>query len=112
MEVRRNADVTMVAGDATETLLEVERSLPPGPLLAWHTVAVYQFSSDRRQALDAAFAEIATRREVARVGLEPLPNQTGHWVSVGLTSGAAPIVAHAHSHGRWIDRPSNLEPPD
>lgn len=111
IEVRRNADVTMVAGDATETLLEVERSLPPGPLLAWHTVAVYQFSADQREALDAAFAEIATRREVVRVGLEPLPNQTGHWVSVGLASGAARIVAHAHSHGRWIDLPSRDEDP-
>lgn len=105
IQVRKKADVTMVAGDATETLLAVERSLPPGPLLAWHTVAVYQFSADRREALDAAFAEIATRRQVARVSLEPLPNQTGQWVSVGLGPGAAPIVAHAHSHGRWIDRP-------
>jgi hypothetical protein len=111
IEVRKNADVTMVAGDATETLLAVERTLPPGPLLAWHTVAVYQFSPDRREALDAAFLEIATRREVARVGLEPIPNKTGHWVSVGLTSEAAPIVAHAQSHGRWIDRPSRAEHP-
>ncbi len=112
MEVRRSADVTMVSGDAAETLLQVERSLPPGPLLAWHTVAVYQFSGDGREALDAAFAEIATRREVTRVSLEPLRNQTGHWVSVGLTAGTAPIVAHAHSHGRWIDRPSPTERSD
>ncbi len=111
IEVRKDADVTMVAGDATETLLTVERSLPPGPLLAWHTVAVYQFSPDRREALDVAFAEIATRREVARVGLEPRANQTGHWVSVGLTVETALIVAHAHSHGRWIDRPTRVEHP-
>ncbi|HEX7589890.1 MAG TPA: DUF2332 family protein, partial [Demequinaceae bacterium] len=105
LDVRRTTDITMIAGDAVETLVALEESLPPGPLLAWHTVALYQFSDDQRRRLDSAFAMIAERRAVARVGLEGIPNLPGHWVRVGVEQEGAPIVAHAQGHGRWVDLP-------
>ncbi len=104
--IRREREVAMVAGDAVETLLAVERALPPGPLLAWHTITIYQFSAEQRAALSSAFADIATRRPIARIGLEGVPGTTGYAVRVGLDHDASPIVARAQAHGRWIDRPN------
>jgi len=106
LAIRRETDVRMVAGDATVTLLDVEASLPPGPMLVFHTVMAYQLDATQRGGLDATIAEVATRRPVARVAMEPVRG-TGHQhIQVGLALDTAAVRASAHAHGRWIDRPA------
>jgi hypothetical protein len=105
ISLRARTDITMVQGDAAQVLLDLDAMLPAGPMLVWHTIAVYQFSPVQRAALDAACEEIATRRHIARVGLEPTAGGPHPEVRVGLNFDTAPTVAVAHSHGNWLDRP-------
>ncbi len=75
-------------------------------MLVWHTIALYQFSQQQRADLDAALTEIAGRRDVERVGLEPTDPGAHPEVRVGLSFDRALTVAVAHSHGYWIDVPA------
>ena len=52
LEIRTETPVTVVAGDAAETLPRVVAALPPGPLLIWHTIALYQMPPAHHDALD------------------------------------------------------------
>jgi hypothetical protein len=106
LDIRRETDVRMVAGDAAVTLREVEASLPPGPMVVFHTVMAYQLDGQQRGALDAAVAEVASRRPVARIAMEPVRGSGHQHIQVGLALDAAQVRARAHSHGRWIDRPA------
>ena len=109
LDIRRDTDVRMVAGDAAVTLREVEASLPPGPMVVFHTVMAYQLDQEQRRALDAAVAEVAERRPVARIAMEPVRG-TGHQhIPVGLALHTAEVRASAHAHGRWIDRAASPE---
>lgn len=105
IEVRRHTPVTMIAGDASQTLSELDATLPDGPMLVWHTISTYQFSGVQRRALDEAIADIATRRPLARVGLEPDPGTSTQRIRVGASFDEAADVALADAHGRWIARP-------
>lgn len=105
IELRKDADITMVPGDAVTTLAELDAGLPEGPMLVWHTIALYQFSAEQRAALDDVITDIATRRPVARVGLEPTPDGPYPQVRVGLSFDRAAPVAVAHPHGSWLARP-------
>jgi hypothetical protein len=105
LDIRRDTDVTMVAGDAAVTLGEVEASLPPGPMVVFHTVMAYQLGPEQRRALDDAVADVAARRPLVRIAMEPVRG-TGHQhIQVGLALDTAEVRASAHAHGRWIDRP-------
>ena len=106
LAIRRDTDVRMVAGDAALTLLEVEAGLPPGPMLVFHTVMAYQLEATQLHAIEAALAEVAARRPVARVAMEPVRGAGYQHIQVGLTLGSADVRASAHAHGRWIDRPT------
>lgn len=106
LDIRRATDVRMVAGDAAVTLREVGESLPPGPMVVFHTVMAYQLDQAQRQSLDAAVAEVAERRPVARVAMEPVHGTGLQHIQVGLALDTAEVRASAHSHGRWIDRPA------
>jgi hypothetical protein len=102
--IRRETEVTMIAGDATRTLRELESILPPGPVLIFHTVMAYQLDADQQAALDEAVAALAAVRPVARVALEPLGITKRPEVRVGLRLADAEVVARAHAHGRWLER--------
>lgn len=102
--VRRQTPVTMIEGDAAQTLRELDATLAPGPMLLWHTVALYQFTGAQRRALDVAIEDISTRRSLVRVGLE-LNSGGRPELRVGPSFDHAPTVATADAHGRWIDRP-------
>ncbi len=103
LAIRRETDVRMIAGDAAVTLLEADASLPPGPMLVFHTVMAYQLDDAQRAAIDAALADVARRRPVARVAMEPARGVGHQVIQVGLTLDDAPPRAIAHAHGRWID---------
>jgi hypothetical protein len=102
--VRRETAVTMIRGDATQTIAGLAAELPPGPVLVFHTVMAYQLDPQQQEALDEAVAVLAQDRPVARVALEPLGITKRPEVRVGLRLGEAEVVARAHAHGRWLER--------
>jgi hypothetical protein len=104
LAIRHETDVSMIAGDATQTLAELDAQLPPGPVLVFHTVMAYQLDGAQRRALDDAIADLARDRLVARVALEPLGITKRPEVRVGLRLDEADVVARAHAHGRWLER--------
>ena len=105
LDIRRDTDVAMVAGDAASTLLETHERLPAGPMLVFHTVMAYQLDASQRDAIDGALAEIATQRPVSRVAMEPVRGAGHQRIQSGLGLANADVKASAHAHGRWIDRP-------
>ena len=103
--LRQHTDVTMIAGDAATTLARVAAALPPGPLVVWHTIALYQADARAMADIDAAVEEAARHRDVTRVGFEPVADAPHAEVRVGPSFDTAETVAVAHAHGRWIDHP-------
>ncbi|WP_062290120.1 DUF2332 domain-containing protein [Demequina phytophila] len=102
--LRASADITMVAGDAAVTLPAVAEALPPGPIVLWHSIALYQLPDDALDAVDDAVVAVAARRPLVRVAFEPQPGG-GADLRVGLRPRETAPVALAHTHGVWIDRP-------
>ncbi|WP_062518240.1 DUF2332 domain-containing protein [Demequina gelatinilytica] len=102
--LHRETAVTMVAGDATRTLLGIAAALPEGPLVLWHSIAVYQLTSEQQDALDDAVAQVARLRPTARIAFEPSAHG-GSDVRLGLRPREVAPVASAHHHGEWIAEP-------
>lgn len=105
IEIRNRTPVTMVAGDAVETLPHVESTLGDGVLLLWHTVALYQLTAQQNAAIDDVVADIATRRRVIRIAYELPATSSFPEVRIGLRPEREAPVAVGHPHGTWIDRP-------
>lgn len=106
IEIRRRTPVTMVAGDAVETLTQVEATMGAGVLLLWHTVALYQLTAQQNAAFDDVVADIATRRRVIRIAYELPSTSSFPEVRIGLRPEREAPIAVGHPHGAWIDRPS------
>ncbi|WP_062519072.1 DUF2332 domain-containing protein [Demequina silvatica] len=102
--LRRTAGISMVAGDAAATLPAVADVLPPGPIVVWHSIALYQLPDEALAAVDDAVVAVAARRPLVRVAFEPQPGG-GADLRVGLRPREVAPVAIAHTHGAWIDRP-------
>ncbi|WP_062305638.1 DUF2332 domain-containing protein [Demequina subtropica] len=102
--LRRTLDVRMVAGDAAVTLPQVAHALPSGPLVLWHSIALYQLEDARLDAIDDAVAAVARERPVTRVAFEPAPGGAAD-VRIGLRPREVEPIATAHAHGAWIDAP-------
>lgn len=104
LAIRRATEVTMIEGDAAQTLALASAANPDGALLLFHTIALYQMPPDRLDALDRAIADVAAIRPVARVSFEPTPGHDPD-IRVALSPRAAPAVAVGHPHGAWLERP-------
>ncbi len=103
LQIRAETPVTLMEGDAIALLPELDRLLPPGPVVVMHTVMAYQLSPDQQVALDAACLALSRRRPTARVSMEPAGAPTHTAIRTGLTRTSAQVRAKAHAHGRWID---------
>jgi len=95
-------DVSMIAGDAATAVADVVATLPPGPLVVWHTVALYQADDATRADVDAAVEEATRHRDVTRIAVEPVAESPDPVVRIGPRFDEAPTVAYANAHGRWI----------
>ncbi|WP_062524287.1 DUF2332 domain-containing protein [Demequina rhizosphaerae] len=102
--LRRDVDITMVAGDAALTLPQVASALPTGPIVLWHSIALYQLPDEALDAIDEAVARVAAERPLVRVAFEPQPGG-GADIRVALRPREAAPVATAHTHGAWLDLP-------
>ncbi|SEJ59580.1 DUF2332 domain-containing protein [Demequina mangrovi] len=107
--LRRSLEVRMVAGDAAATLPRVAEELPDGPIVLWHSIALYQLDDDALDAFDAAVEEVAARRPLVRVAFEPALGGNAD-VRIGLRPRDVAPVATAHAHGAWIDAPRGIVP--
>ena len=105
IDIRQHTPVTMVAGDAVQTLPAVEANLGEGALLLWHTVALYQMTAQQNADFDEVVAEIASRRPVIRISYELPATSSYPEVRIGLRPGREASIAVGHPHGAWIDRP-------
>lgn len=103
LAIRRETQVTTVAGDAVTTLVQAANAHPEGALMIWHTIALYQMPAERQGALDDVIAELARSRPVARVSFEPTPGGDPD-VRAALRPRSAVPVAVGHPHGAWLDR--------
>ncbi|MDE2133474.1 MAG: DUF2332 domain-containing protein [Alphaproteobacteria bacterium] len=94
------------AGDALSLLPEAMAEAPADqPVCVYHTMVVYQFPDEMREALDAILILASLRRPVWRIGLE------------GTLSGDNPLKLYAyrdgskeertlglcHPHGAWLE---------
>jgi hypothetical protein len=103
--IRRMTRVTMIRADATEVLAAaMSRLSTTGPAVIWHSFAWNQMTPAQRDDLDAAVAEVARGRSVARLGLE-FWERDMEWpeIRVGLTAATMRPVARAHYHGAWVE---------
>lgn len=105
ISIRGETDITMIGGDAAQTLAGLDSVVPPGPVVVFHSMMLYQLNTGQRSALDEAVAVLAAARPVARVALEPLDLSKRPQVRVGLRLADAKVLATAHAHGRWLDTP-------
>ncbi|MDE1937648.1 MAG: DUF2332 domain-containing protein [Alphaproteobacteria bacterium] len=94
------------AGNALDLLPEALASAPGDqPVCVYHTMVVYQFSAEMREALDAILVMASLRRPVWRISLE------------GTRSGDNPLLLYSyrggnkekrtlglcHPHGTWLE---------
>ncbi|WP_297083044.1 DUF2332 domain-containing protein [uncultured Demequina sp.] len=100
--VRRECDVRMLTADAASVLTDVIAALPPGPVVVWHTIALYQADAEARAYIDAAVEAAAGQRAVTRIGFEPVAGVDSPVVRVGPSFDHGRTVATAHPHGRWL----------
>ncbi|MGA7711333.1 MAG: DUF2332 domain-containing protein [Rhizomicrobium sp.] len=94
------------AGDALENLSDAIARVPEDqPVCIYHTMAVYQFSDEMRETLDAILTVAGLRRTIWRLSFE------------GTLSGDNPLLLYsyrdgkkekltlglAHPHGAWLE---------
>jgi len=94
------------AGDALSLLSDAIARVPEDqPVCVYHTMAVYQFTEDMREALDAILTMAGLRRTIWRLSCE------------GTLSGENPLLLYsyrdgkkekltlglAHPHGAWLE---------
>ncbi|MDN4473982.1 DUF2332 domain-containing protein [Demequina zhanjiangensis] len=104
LQIRAETPVALMEGDAIDLLPQLDRLLPPGPVVVMHTVMAYQLTPEQQVALDAACLVLSRKRPTARVSMEPAGAPTHTAIRTGLTRSTAQVRAKAHAHGRWIDR--------
>jgi hypothetical protein len=92
-------------GDALELLPDaMAEASPDQTLCVYHTIVLYQFSQDMREALEAMLIAAGLRRTVFRLGFE----FDGSAYTLSLerhADGGRDVfpLAISHPHGRWIE---------
>jgi hypothetical protein len=93
------------SGDALDLLPDALAEIPPASVACvYHTIAVYQFSHDMKEALESILTVAGLRRPVWRLAFE----FDGLDCTVDLiryADGAREqrLLARAHPHGTWIE---------
>jgi hypothetical protein len=93
-------------GNALDLLSDVLAEAPEGhTLCVYHTMAVYQFSDEMRQTLDAILTMAGLRRDVWRLSLEGSLQGENALELTRYRDGAkhGRKLARCHPHGGWIE---------
>jgi hypothetical protein len=94
-------------GDALDLMVPALRSMPENETLCvYHSVALYQFSDDARETLDAMLVMAGLRRPVYRLSMEVLlPGGVAELRLFRYHDGTVEdrLLAHCNSHGSWLE---------
>ena len=94
----------IVAGDALENLSAAIARVPEDqPVCVYHTMAVYQFTDDMREALDAILTMAGLRRTIWRLGMEGARDGTLLLSSYRDGKKDERLLANCHPHGAWLE---------
>ncbi len=94
------------AGDALSHLSEAIAQTPEDqPLCVYHTMAVYQFTEDMREALDAILTMAGLRRTIWRLSLESTLSGDNPLLLYSYRDGKKEkrTLGLAHPHGAWLE---------
>ncbi|MGZ5927231.1 MAG: DUF2332 domain-containing protein [Rhizomicrobium sp.] len=104
--MHRQAPPTILSGDALALLPDALADVPPREAVCvYHTIAVYQFSAEMRQALSAILALAALRRPVWHLAFE-FDGNADYALTLSRHDGGAidsRRLAIAQAHGGWIE---------
>jgi len=92
-------------GDALELLPDALAAIPAGETVCvYHTIAVYQFSTAMKEALENILVVAGLRRPVWRLSFE-FDGNVCVLALIRYHDGARDerVLAHAHPHGTWIE---------
>jgi hypothetical protein len=92
-------------GDALELLPHALAAVPANETACvYHTIAVYQFSKEMRDALESILIVAGLRRPVARLSLE-YNGLDAELTSIRYADGVRDerMLAISHPHGRWLE---------
>ncbi len=96
----------ILKGDALELLPEAIAAAPAQePVCVYHSMVVYQFSKDMREALDAILTLVSLRRPVWRLSFEGSFSGENRLRLGAYRSGirSRTLLARGHSHGDWLE---------
>jgi hypothetical protein len=104
IDLHRDIDMELVAGNASESLGPTLAGLPgDDPIVVMHSFALNQFTPDQRAAVDDALARVRRSRTAWRVSLE-LVELSDEAPELAIDDGSGPkVVGQAHPHGEWLD---------
>ncbi len=105
VEMLQQADVQVQAANVVEKLYPVGAAMVPDTLLCvTHTFLVSQLPPASQQALDQQFDQLAQKRDLIRIGVEPQGDGfllSGQRWENGYSQGWQPL-AWGHPHGVWV----------
>lgn len=104
LEVVSGIPMTMLAGDALDTLPGCLAGLPAGePVVVMNSFALNQFSPRGRQRVEEICDRERARRPVHRVMMEVVED-SDDWSRLIVDDGSGPkTVGQAHPHGEWVE---------
>lgn len=104
--MHRQVAPTITSGDALALLPDALADVPPrDAVCVYHTIAVYQFSAEMKQALSAILALVGLRRPVWHLAFE-FDGDADHALTLSRHDGRAidsRRLAIAQAHGGWIE---------
>ena len=93
-------------GDALDLLPDAIARIPENqPVCVYHTMAIYQFSEEARDALDNFLRVASLRRPVWRLAFEGSLKGENALTLGGYRNGRREVrtLAMAHPHGTWME---------
>jgi len=96
----------IVAGDALVNLSDAIACVPENqPVCVYHTSAIYQFTDDMRETLDAILTMAGLRRTIWRLSLEGILNGDDPLLLYSYRDGKKEklTLGRAHPHGAWLE---------
>jgi hypothetical protein len=106
LEIYAHERPKIIAGDALALLPEAIAAIPEHqPVCVYHTMVIYQFSEEMREAFNNLLIAASLRRPIWRLGLEDNLKSDSP-LTLGLyRDGTREVrtLALCHPHGGWID---------
>jgi hypothetical protein len=106
LEIYARESPEIRAGDALELLPEAIAGIPEDqPVCIYHTMVIYQFSEEAREALDHLLLAASLRRSIWRIGFEGSLKGENALTLGHYRDGRRDVrtLAMCHPHGTWME---------